>query len=77
MRVATAYELLEEIPEPRVKSAVGRAEALVPDAQELLVVLLDQVFELVGGAVGGEGERRTSPNPSGGYRLGGRTSAGR
>jgi hypothetical protein len=52
VQVTAAREALEELAEPGVKRSVLRCESFVPDAQELLVVLLDQVFELVASFTG-------------------------
>jgi hypothetical protein len=71
MQIAAAREALEELLNPWVKRPEVIREALIPDAQELFVVLVDDVSELVRGAAGGEGDQGGSPNPRGEYRLGG------
>jgi hypothetical protein len=52
MQITTAQEPFKKRADPGRESAVALAEALVPVAEELLVVLLDDLFELVGGAAG-------------------------
>jgi len=48
VRIAAANESLEQVPHSRMQRAVLGAEALIPDAYEILQVVLDQLFEVVG-----------------------------
>src|SRR6266545_3991529 len=52
VQVAAAEEPLQELPDPRGKAAVALAEARVPDAEELLQGVLDDLLEVVPGAPG-------------------------
>ena len=52
VEVAAADEGLEEMLDPGVERAVGVAEAVVPDAEELLHGVFHDVLEVVGGRSG-------------------------
>ena len=52
VRIAAAQVLPEEVFDPGVERSVLGAEALIVDTEELVEVLLDEVFEIVGGALG-------------------------
>ena len=58
MEVTATEEGFEQVLDPGVEGTVGLAEPVVPDAEELLHGVLDDLLEVVGrrsGAVPGEG----------------------